>query len=71
MTDQPHYPGAPRWAKVFALIFAAVALLFFVMLFTRGPNRGHGVHTSSVDAIDLTRLAGATDVRGSPAVGSR
>jgi len=36
----PRYPGAPRWAKVLGAVFGVVTLLFFVMLFTRGPHSG-------------------------------
>ena len=37
--------GTPRWVKVFGIIFLAVALLFFILLFTRGPHRGPGEHS--------------------------
>lgn len=33
--------STPRWAKVFGIIFLVVALLFVVLMFTRGPG-GHG-----------------------------
>lgn len=33
--------STPRWAKVFGIIFLVVALLFGVLMFTRGPG-GHG-----------------------------
>jgi hypothetical protein len=28
MADLPLYPGAPRWVKLFAIIFIVVVLLF-------------------------------------------
>lgn len=34
--------GTPRWVKVFGIIFFIVVLLFFIVLFTRGPHRGPG-----------------------------
>jgi len=36
--------GTPRWVKVFGIIFLVVVLLFFILLFTRGPHRGPGEH---------------------------
>jgi hypothetical protein len=36
--------GTPTWAKVFGIIFFVVVVLFFTLLFTRGPHRGHGGH---------------------------
>jgi len=33
--------STPRWAKVFGIIFFVVALLFVILMFTRGPA-GHG-----------------------------
>lgn len=42
------YPGTPRWVKVLGTIAIVVAVLFAVMLVTRGPG-GHGPsrHTHS------------------------
>jgi hypothetical protein len=34
----------PLWVKVFGIIFVVVVLLFVILLFTRGPHRGHGAH---------------------------
>lgn len=36
--------GTPRWVKVFGIISVVVVLLFLILLFTRGPHRGHGGH---------------------------
>jgi hypothetical protein len=47
MVDPPAYPGTPRWVKVFGTIAFAVVLLFVILLFTRGPHRGHGDHGAS------------------------
>lgn len=41
MADSPAYPGTPRWVKVFGIIAIVVILLFFILMFTRGPG-GHG-----------------------------
>jgi hypothetical protein len=42
MADSPPYPGAPRWVKVLGSIALVLVLLFVVLMFTRGPHRGHG-----------------------------
>lgn len=41
MAEPPRYPGTPRWVKVFGIIALVVVLLFFILLFTKGPG-GHG-----------------------------
>jgi hypothetical protein len=43
MADFPPYPGAPRWVKVFGSIALVLVLLFVVLMFSRGPHRGHGI----------------------------
>ena len=45
--DPPPYPGTPRWVKVFGVIFGAAVLMFFSLLFIRGPHHGPGDHTRS------------------------
>lgn len=45
MNEQPTYPGAPRWVKVFGTIFVVIVLLFVFVLHSRGPH-GPGRHTS-------------------------
>lgn len=47
MADLPPYPGTPRWVKVFGVVFGVVVMLFFTLLFTRGPHHGPGDHTPS------------------------
>jgi hypothetical protein len=47
MAELPPYPGTPRWAKVFGVIFGVVVLLFFTLLFTRGPHHGPSRHIPS------------------------
>lgn len=51
--DPPPYPGTPRWVKVFGIIVLVVVLLFVVLLFTRGPHRGHGpgLHTGDTPPV--------------------
>jgi hypothetical protein len=59
--DTGHDTGTPRWVKVFGTIFLVVALLFFIMMFTRGPGgRGHGpgLHTPSGATGDQTPPGG-------------
>lgn len=34
--------GTPRWVKLFGVIALVVALLFVILLLTRGPGGGHG-----------------------------
>jgi hypothetical protein len=43
-TNQPDETvSTPRWVKVFGIIALVVALLFVILMFTRGPGgRGHG-----------------------------
>lgn len=36
--------STPRWVKVFGIIVVALILLFFILMFTRGPG-GRGGHT--------------------------
>jgi hypothetical protein len=43
--DRESTSGTPRWVKVFGIIAFVVVLLFFIVLFTRGPHRGPGDHT--------------------------
>jgi hypothetical protein len=47
MAELPPYPGTPRWAKVFGVIFGVVVLLFFTLMFTRGPQHGPSRHIPS------------------------
>ena len=35
-------PGTPRWVKVFGIAALVVALLFVILMFTRGPGGRHG-----------------------------
>ncbi|MBI4311483.1 MAG: hypothetical protein HY681_06845 [Chloroflexi bacterium] len=42
MADQPRYPGAPRWVKVFGIIGIIVVLLVVIVLFAGGGPGGHG-----------------------------
>ena len=48
MADPPPYPGTPRWVKVSGIALLIVVLLFFILLFTRGPH-GPGRHMPSGD----------------------
>lgn len=41
MTDQPEYPGAPRWVKVAAAIIVVLILILLALLVLGGPG-GHG-----------------------------
>lgn len=43
-SDAADDTGTPLWAKVFGIIFLVVVLVFFILLFTRGPHRGHSEH---------------------------
>ena len=43
MADPREYSGMPRWAKVFAILAFAVALLFIVLMLGGGRGR-HGPH---------------------------
>jgi hypothetical protein len=41
MADQPPYPGAPNWLKVFAIAICGVALLLAVLIHADGGLRHH------------------------------
>ena len=49
MANRPHYPGTPRWVKVFGIIVIVVVLLVVAMMFIGGEH-GPGRHTPSGDA---------------------
>jgi hypothetical protein len=67
MAEPPTYPGMPRWVKVFGTIFLIVVVVFFTVLFTRGPHHGPGRHASSCDAGCLMPpLSVMADTPGAP-----
>ncbi len=50
MADPPPYPGAPRWVKVFGIVFIVLVLLFVARMFIGGGKHGPGRHATSGDA---------------------
>lgn len=52
----PPYPGTPRWAKVFGIIALVVALLFVILMITRGPG-GHGPGRHAGGEVSLVAAA--------------
>ena len=51
--------GAPRWAKVFAIIGLVLVVLFVVLLLVGGGNHGPGRHSSSGAAVGPPPTAGS------------
>jgi hypothetical protein len=42
MADQPRYPGAPRWAKAFAIIIVILVALFAALHLAGRGLADHG-----------------------------
>ena len=62
MTEPSHYPGAPRWVKVFGAIAIILALLFAIVKIAGvGGQHGPGRHFPAGDAGGDTPPVGSSE----------
>ncbi|MGI0526668.1 hypothetical protein ABY43_21175 [Rhizobium giardinii] len=59
MSDQPTYPGMPRWVKISGIVLVATILLAVILMASGiGGRHGPGRHLSPADTGSQTPPAG-------------